>query len=473
MKRTYSLFQDYTASVLLISFLLQSCGGGFDNSPLIPTQKEKITLLQTQEALALPEGRPVAGQTLIAQGGHAVTFREKTGALIADVSVNTPQGFSKTYEGLDVCIEQGADLPKLHLLDKKSQERRIHLQPAHAGKPAKVIIYKGAGLMAGMLQGEEEAEDEQEEESMPNEYFCPITQEIMEDPVMARDGHTYERASIQRWFSMGNQTSPKTGARLPSTDLIPNYSMRSLIQDLKGAKKQRKKQQEEKSGDEIKKNEEDMIKLLPDGEYILKWLHQNSMAYLALEKFNDTHIKILTESSVFKSASRIREINVAGRIKCKITYQGAVTLARNLQGTSVQKVDLGYHKIGPQGVVEFAKALQGTSVQEVELWDNQIGDQGVREFAKALQGTNVQVVYLGDNQIGDQGAREFAKALQGTNVREVKLSCNQIGDQGATEFAKNLQGTQVKCVDLRNNQIAARTQVFLKDKYPHIEWILV
>lgn len=33
----------------------------------------------------------------------------------------------------------------------------------------------------------------------PIEYLCPISSEVMEDPVSTMDGFTYERKSIQRW----------------------------------------------------------------------------------------------------------------------------------------------------------------------------------------------------------------------------------------------------------------------------------
>jgi hypothetical protein len=36
----------------------------------------------------------------------------------------------------------------------------------------------------------------------------------MQNPVMAADGHTYEKESIIRWFESGHKTSPMTGLRL-------------------------------------------------------------------------------------------------------------------------------------------------------------------------------------------------------------------------------------------------------------------
>ena len=44
------------------------------------------------------------------------------------------------------------------------------------------------------------------------------------------DGFTYERSAIEQWLENHN-TSPKTGIELESKQLVPNYSLRSLIQD--------------------------------------------------------------------------------------------------------------------------------------------------------------------------------------------------------------------------------------------------
>eukprot|EP00850_Spirogloea_muscicola_P005715 SM000026S08964 [mRNA] locus=s26:747406:761441:- [translate_table: standard] len=66
-----------------------------------------------------------------------------------------------------------------------------------------------------------------------NAYFlCPITQDVMEDPVLAADGHTYERVAIATWLS-SNDTSPMTNCELPHKTLMPNYALRSMILDWK------------------------------------------------------------------------------------------------------------------------------------------------------------------------------------------------------------------------------------------------
>ncbi len=53
------------------------------------------------------------------------------------------------------------------------------------------------------------------------------SQELMEDPVMAADGFTYERAAIGDWLARGHASSPMTGAPLESTALVPNLAVRS------------------------------------------------------------------------------------------------------------------------------------------------------------------------------------------------------------------------------------------------------
>ena len=63
---------------------------------------------------------------------------------------------------------------------------------------------------------------------VPDNYVCPITAEIMTDPVTTLDGFTYEREAITEWLRT-KDTSPKTGATLESKTLIPNYSLRSVI----------------------------------------------------------------------------------------------------------------------------------------------------------------------------------------------------------------------------------------------------
>ncbi|KAM4102014.1 hypothetical protein ACB094_05G190700 [Castanea mollissima] len=64
----------------------------------------------------------------------------------------------------------------------------------------------------------------------PDDFKCPISLEIMSDPVILSSGHTFDRVSIQRWLDAGHRTCPITKLPLPENpSLIPNHALRSLI----------------------------------------------------------------------------------------------------------------------------------------------------------------------------------------------------------------------------------------------------
>ena len=64
----------------------------------------------------------------------------------------------------------------------------------------------------------------------PPSFLCPIGCEIMRDPVTCADGHSYERANIERWLATNN-TSPRTGAQLPNKALTPNHALRNAVEE--------------------------------------------------------------------------------------------------------------------------------------------------------------------------------------------------------------------------------------------------
>ena len=65
---------------------------------------------------------------------------------------------------------------------------------------------------------------------IPREYICPITAEILTDPVIGTDGHTYERAAITEWLTTRQQHSPMTRVPMNVEDLKPNFALRASIE---------------------------------------------------------------------------------------------------------------------------------------------------------------------------------------------------------------------------------------------------
>lgn len=66
------------------------------------------------------------------------------------------------------------------------------------------------------------------------EYVCPISLEVMIDPVICSDGQTYDRVNIERWLQ-NNNTSPISNAVLNDLTLRPNIALRKLILEYSAA----------------------------------------------------------------------------------------------------------------------------------------------------------------------------------------------------------------------------------------------
>jgi U-box domain len=69
-------------------------------------------------------------------------------------------------------------------------------------------------------------------------FKCPISKEIMQDPVFTESGHTFERGALLNWFAVctrreRNPVCPITLRELSNTSLIPNIALRSAIEEWK------------------------------------------------------------------------------------------------------------------------------------------------------------------------------------------------------------------------------------------------
>jgi hypothetical protein len=74
----------------------------------------------------------------------------------------------------------------------------------------------------------------------PDELCCSITQELFDDPViLVEGGQTYSRAALMEWFrtcdhpgpnqSPRPRTSPLTGLRIRSSQVVPDYQKRAAV----------------------------------------------------------------------------------------------------------------------------------------------------------------------------------------------------------------------------------------------------
>lgn len=65
--------------------------------------------------------------------------------------------------------------------------------------------------------------------NVPSVFRCPISLDVMKSPVSLCTGITYDRSSIQHWLEAGHDTCPATMQVLDSRDIVPNLTVRRLI----------------------------------------------------------------------------------------------------------------------------------------------------------------------------------------------------------------------------------------------------
>jgi len=68
------------------------------------------------------------------------------------------------------------------------------------------------------------------EGKIPNEFICPITLDIMKEPMVMPDGHTYEKEAIKKALEI-THVSPLTKMPMEFSDGVINYSLKSLIEN--------------------------------------------------------------------------------------------------------------------------------------------------------------------------------------------------------------------------------------------------
>ena len=106
--------------------------------------------------------------------------------------------------------------------------------PAPAPRPRPAQPTQSAALPVVVHEDTDDADDPLA--TVP-EFKCSITLSVMRDPVIAADGHSYEREALEAWLR-SHRTSPLTGARLEHMHVTPNHRLRSLIESARSVARQ-------------------------------------------------------------------------------------------------------------------------------------------------------------------------------------------------------------------------------------------
>uniref|UniRef100_A0A0E0MLB2 RING-type E3 ubiquitin transferase n=1 Tax=Oryza punctata TaxID=4537 RepID=A0A0E0MLB2_ORYPU len=84
--------------------------------------------------------------------------------------------------------------------------------------------------------GSDDGEEGEEEDGVLSAFVCPITMEVMRDPVVVETGHAFEREAIARWFSEctllgAAPRCPVTMKVVDGADVKPVLALRAAIEE--------------------------------------------------------------------------------------------------------------------------------------------------------------------------------------------------------------------------------------------------
>ncbi|XP_045888381.1 WD repeat, SAM and U-box domain-containing protein 1 isoform X2 [Micropterus dolomieu] len=159
--------------------------------------------LPEKSALTSSEGRTSAGRSKL---------------LVSDWSEDDVSAWL-VEEGLgglvDKFVANNIDGTELLSLTKETLASEMHIE--------------SVGLRSKLLRKVEELKSDSVCSGIPDEFLCPITRELMREPVIAADGYSYEREAIESWINTKNRSSPMTNLPLLTTLLTPNHTLKMAI----------------------------------------------------------------------------------------------------------------------------------------------------------------------------------------------------------------------------------------------------
>ncbi|NWI53425.1 WSDU1 protein, partial [Calyptomena viridis] len=125
-----------------------------------------------------------------------------------------------------LCAQDLPDFVGLFKMNNIDGKELLNLTKESLANELKI---ESLGLRSKVLQKIEELKMTVSSVSVPDEFLCPITRELMKDPVIAADGYSYEREAMELWISSRRRSSPMTNLPLPSLLLTPNRTLKMAI----------------------------------------------------------------------------------------------------------------------------------------------------------------------------------------------------------------------------------------------------
>lgn len=191
---------------------------------------------------------------------------------------------------------------------------------------------------------------------IPNQFLCPISLEIMKDPVICQDGYTYERSFI---LTLTNSISPMTRQPIDLRMLIPNINLRQMIMEYEEQQKkiiqeqkiEQEKRKQREYEEQIKKEQEEQEKQREYEKQIKKEYEERIKKenYKAdknmLIRFRQSYIEKEREQSLTKNASSVNNTNIREILKnIDMTTQNIINYISDIENNKLDDIMMVYIK---------------------------------------------------------------------------------------------------------------------------------
>ncbi|XP_021253302.1 WD repeat, SAM and U-box domain-containing protein 1 isoform X2 [Numida meleagris] len=143
-----------------------------------------------------------------------------------DSKMRTAENWSEDDVSAWLCAQGLAELVGLFKANNIDGKELLNLTRESLTNELKI---ESLGLRSKILQKIEELRMKTVSVAVPDEFLCPITRELMKDPVIAADGYSYEKEAMENWISNERRSSPMTNLPLHSLVLTPNRTLKMAI----------------------------------------------------------------------------------------------------------------------------------------------------------------------------------------------------------------------------------------------------
>jgi len=181
---------------------------------------------------------------------------------------------------------------------------------------------------------------------------CSLSLQLYNEPVVASDGHTYEKQLLKKIFYSDNCVSPLTREKLTKT-YVPNLKIRSMVRAYI------EKYPEKKSEQYIKKNKTNFNNMKDFLDYneldINNLLNANSIEYL-IEMVSN--IELQSNENIIYTIMDEKETSYTKNIlKLIMKHNKKLNYRNNMNESYIKKLILNNHKFSTDDVIKFAKTI--------------------------------------------------------------------------------------------------------------------